>query len=453
MRKATALAYPRLPALSMFALVFFVFQSMELMLNARVSASLGAAMVAPYFSAGLLCNALGYIIYAFWAKRLPAIPSLVAEAAAAAVFFAAGLFLPTGCLLLCTCLCMLPLGMLGGFVHLSLAYAIRGDKRGGLRFGCAVAAAVLAQFILQRLVKNTVASVVIVSAAAAALVFLCLRFSKGTSAGEERKTEKAAPPAMWLMIAVTALLSIAVGINEGLLTRVSATGVVSTTVLPRLIYAAAAVAAGFLSDLGNKSLLPLCAAIAMLLTASCGVLLQGSGASYLISFCLFYLLAGFYVVYFSLSFINAAPDAANPALCAGGGRIIRGLCVSVTALPSEWLLSHSSHTGVLLLMTGFSLAILVLAFIPPSRRTGRSAPAPKPPSLPRESFTNRENEVLDLIMDGKNTREISALLYISERTVKFHVTNILAKADCASCQLLRERYGGEESFRRQPSER
>ena len=40
---------------------------------------------------------------------------------------------------------------------------------------------------------------------------------------------------------------------------------------------------------------------------------------------------------------------------------------------------------------------------------------------------DREREVLELMMEGHRNRDIASRLFISERTVKFHVSNILAK--------------------------
>lgn len=44
-----------------------------------------------------------------------------------------------------------------------------------------------------------------------------------------------------------------------------------------------------------------------------------------------------------------------------------------------------------------------------------------------DELTNREQEVMSLIADGKNNHEIAGLLVISESTVKTHVSNILSK--------------------------
>lgn len=46
---------------------------------------------------------------------------------------------------------------------------------------------------------------------------------------------------------------------------------------------------------------------------------------------------------------------------------------------------------------------------------------------PFSELTGRELDVLRLIAAGKNNREIAELLVISEKTVKTHITNILAK--------------------------
>ncbi|MFI0224357.1 response regulator [Streptomyces lydicus] len=47
------------------------------------------------------------------------------------------------------------------------------------------------------------------------------------------------------------------------------------------------------------------------------------------------------------------------------------------------------------------------------------------------SLTDRENEVLALIADGRSNREIARALVLSEKTVKTHVSNILMKLDLA----------------------
>lgn len=55
-----------------------------------------------------------------------------------------------------------------------------------------------------------------------------------------------------------------------------------------------------------------------------------------------------------------------------------------------------------------------------------SAVSGTPCKLP-DDITNREKEILRLVAEGKNNREISAELYISEGTVKNHISSLLDK--------------------------
>jgi len=58
----------------------------------------------------------------------------------------------------------------------------------------------------------------------------------------------------------------------------------------------------------------------------------------------------------------------------------------------------------------------------------REVPAPQQP----EPLTEREIEVLRQLAQGKSNKEIAATLVIAEKTVRTHVSNILAKLGVAS---------------------
>jgi DNA-binding NarL/FixJ family response regulator len=48
------------------------------------------------------------------------------------------------------------------------------------------------------------------------------------------------------------------------------------------------------------------------------------------------------------------------------------------------------------------------------------------------ALTDRERDVLKLLVEARTNRQIAAQLYISEKTVSVHVSNILAKLDVRS---------------------
>ena len=49
-----------------------------------------------------------------------------------------------------------------------------------------------------------------------------------------------------------------------------------------------------------------------------------------------------------------------------------------------------------------------------------------------EPLTEREHDVLKLLLAGKSNKEISSALFITESTVKTHVRNIFSKYDVSS---------------------
>ena len=50
-------------------------------------------------------------------------------------------------------------------------------------------------------------------------------------------------------------------------------------------------------------------------------------------------------------------------------------------------------------------------------------------AIAQSPLSEREQEVIELLVQGLRDREISERLYISERTVKFHVKNMLKKLE------------------------
>ena len=56
-----------------------------------------------------------------------------------------------------------------------------------------------------------------------------------------------------------------------------------------------------------------------------------------------------------------------------------------------------------------------------------SRPGAEPMTRPREPLTTREREIIKLIAEGKSSKEVAELLFISSRTVQHHRANIMRK--------------------------
>ena len=56
-----------------------------------------------------------------------------------------------------------------------------------------------------------------------------------------------------------------------------------------------------------------------------------------------------------------------------------------------------------------------------------SPPREAEPASPLDELTDREREVLELVAEGHSNKEVARHLYLSEKTIKHHMTNILSK--------------------------
>jgi DNA-binding NarL/FixJ family response regulator len=79
----------------------------------------------------------------------------------------------------------------------------------------------------------------------------------------------------------------------------------------------------------------------------------------------------------------------------------------------------------------------------------RKSAAGKSASSPESQLNDNERKILMLIAEGKTNREIAAEVYLSDKTVKNYVSNILSKlnmkrrSEAAAYIARRTREGGE----------
>ena len=200
----------------------------------------------------------------------------------------------------------------------------------------------------------------------------------------------------------------------------------------RLFYAVGLLAAGLVSDRSRKwgALCCLASLGVPFFMAAVSASLQAS----LLLWILGYLLFGFFTVFRVLLFTDLSQQSPSRPWLAAGGLLFGRLG---DALGAGGCLLLGENPPALLAVTAVLFAGTVLFFL---RFYQRMYHAPVRESLPPEealaafarqhALTAREKEVLSLILAGKTTPEMAEGLFISERTVKYHVHNLLGKTGC-----------------------
>ena len=152
---------------------------------------------------------------------------------------------------------------------------------------------------------------------------------------------------------------------------------------------------------------------------------------------------GFFTLFIILAFVDLAAHRPSLKPWAVTGRSLQMFSVSVATVFGAFILDADKLFFTLLYVLVI-VGCLVIVFYNSALRFNLgsaatdSAEAEVTTSLPasdycaRYGLTQRETEVLDCILSGQSIAEISEALFISQRTVKFHITNLLRKTGATS---------------------
>ncbi|MDO4479178.1 MAG: helix-turn-helix transcriptional regulator [Lachnospiraceae bacterium] len=249
-----------------------------------------------------------------------------------------------------------------------------------------------------------------------------------------------------IMIATVAM-TLVITLIDGVVVQKHAQGSLSVSSYARLFYALSLPVAGYIADIRRRCYLPL-ATVCVLFISTIATALMGAPETFFPATVFMYIYSGFYVMYLTLTFIDAAPQTKMPALWAGMGRILRSLTTAVMVLPTLWLFQHFG--AIIMVIGSCLLSIITLLLLLPS--ISRAIPAPDRNDDSADTtdsaitqhellcqyfehfhFTPRESEVFEKLIDTEDgVQEIADSLYVSRRVLQRYIASIYEKTGTKS---------------------
>ena len=449
-RQAGAIPVPKLLCGICFALCFFAFMLTEAFINERCAVILGSGAVNTVYTFGLVCTGAGFLSFSLLRKickeeksRKAALLIIGAACLAAAVVL---LVADRPAVFLISAVAALLLtGHLGGCMYYNTAMYFTGSRYTGRMLGAGMGAAIFLQFVVQNLTPQSVAFMIGILLSVVFVMYFIIRAPEdwilenplpySSDSRRDRKTAAA-------LIAAVALMSLVAGMIDSVLTAFNAENVYDVYSGVRLFYALGLILAGCIADIRERAYLPLATVCAILLSSVCLFFLSEE-VGYFAGTALMYLYSGFYVIFFTVMFLDFAPKSGCPELWAGMGRIVRSLTVAAIVLPALKIFDALGGTALAVGSCLGSIGIL-LVLLPHIGRAvtaseqGKGVPEQQEPT-PRQrlelyarrcALTPRETEVLErLLTTDDDLQGIADSLYISRRMVQRYVSSIYEKTE------------------------
>ncbi len=505
-----------LRAISMLAVFTFLFLSTEYFYVNQIAQNASSARTVNVQNYALGISAVGFCLYPllfrFFRDRLHSAVFFTLTMLAIVCFVILGSPVPPGLLTAVGMLLFLVLGILGSAVHYHFLCEISDKKYFARMVGISYGFAILLQFLNNSLISSALAEQLLLCAALLFIVFFLFRFQHreasrssqmpdasacAASGSTDSQHKLPAPsasgalPQLVLLIFLVIFMTCIFSTLDNTVTLGHADGTMDIGQWPRILLACSGLAAGFLFDLHNRRFMNLIMYCIMMLSTLSVAILQ-LGGSFLIGLIVFYLSSGFFVVFFTTSFLALSADTRCPRLWAGMGRAVNNAGAAlVSNLSLSLIASNSSITLIITALVLFAtVSILIAAYSmlnapgvqtetggtmthkmqaaceanashntkaalgndsSASTASDISSDPDYPQNTPNAdpfstfstafSLTDREQSVFDqLVNTEKSIQEIADSLFISRRTCQRYITSIYEKVGAKSRMGLYQSY-------------
>lgn len=343
------------------------------------------------------------------------------------------------------------LGAVGSGVHYWVFCVFEGSRHLAKMMGAAYALGIFLQFVNHNCVKNDVVKAVILSVSLMFFLILILKLKEETTfvrqegTGEtekDRVTLRSRSVAAGALVACVVFMTCVFSTLDNAVTLVHASGSVDIGQWPRLLLALSGLTAGFLYDLKERRFMNLMMYSVTLLSTICVVVIQ-SGGSFLVGLIVFYLSAGFFVVFFTVSFMELAHYMKIPEFWAGIGRAINNICAVMTSALSVMLLSSKNSMAIIITALILFVLISIAIYVYQSQFRLEEMKKSEQPVIDdtdkfaafseQFSLTDREQDVLKVLLESdENVQEIAEQILISRAALYRHITSLNEKTETKS---------------------
>ncbi len=400
---------------------------------------------------GYTLQAAGVVLYAFTTRRGTVnnrrvfaaalityvaflVPATLSHTAAGALSFG---FLDS---LLC--------GVIAGHYLYQLTFSADGNQRAasfGIGYGLASVASWLFSLIPQFYTNGTA---LIGCALLAAGAILLSAGSPKTALPMQTSVKKRDPTLKKLLLpAATVVLLFSLVNNIGFATQAGSSSEGVHLEFSRMFYAIGLVTAGIVSDKSRKN--GAVCALAALSVPFIALALHGEPIPLTIFWGLGYFGFGFYAVYRVILFSDMAKEHGVVFLASFGllfGRLGDAAGTGLNLLLKNrltWLITVAAALFALSVFVFFKLYQLLYI---PHVQSVKSEREIFHEFAAKHDLSQREREVLKLVLSEKSNKEMAEALYVSESTVKFHIHNLLKKTGAKTrLELLSLYHGGPQN--------
>lgn len=360
-------------------------------------------------------------------------------------------------------------GIIGSAVNYYAAVSLSAEKGLAKTVGFGYAFGLLLQFISNNLIHNSTIESVTLSAFLAGMVLLVRRLRLECSRGKaetenfgieadnadiqvevqaKRRSLRHPMLAAMLLISIVVLMTCIFSSLDNAVTLVHAGGSVDIGQWPRLLLAVSGLLAGVLFDMNEHRFMQIMMYCVTLLSTMCVVIIVWGGP-FMAGLVVFYLSAGFFVVYFTTSFMDLSYYMKVPELWAGLGRATNNICAGITGALSLMLIETGDgmRISIIALILFAVISALVYLYMVQFRMDMQEENMAKMLEKEREKFledkfqafvetyalTNREQDVLRLLLSSdESVQVIAEQLYISRAALYRYMASLNEKTETKS---------------------